>query len=99
MDALRCRRSRVQYPEFGAEPPAFWGALRPGRTGRRRPRGARPCYDKADKLQELLQRKPGQKHYKRSLMAFLDADAKAQKALLHQLQASAGSIVTPVEPR
>jgi hypothetical protein len=42
--------------------------------------------DKAEKLQELLKRKPGQKHYKRSLKAFLDADAKAQKALLHQLK-------------
>jgi hypothetical protein len=42
--------------------------------------------DKAEKLQELLKRKPGQKHYKRSLKAFLDADAKAQKALLRRLQ-------------
>ena len=42
--------------------------------------------DKAERLEELLKRKPGQKHYKRSLKAFLDADAKAQKALLHQLK-------------
>jgi hypothetical protein len=42
--------------------------------------------EKAEKLQELLKRKPGQKHYRRSLKAFLDVDAKAQKALLQQLQ-------------
>jgi hypothetical protein len=42
--------------------------------------------DKVEKLKELLKRKPGQKHYKQSLMAFLDADAKAEKALLRQLK-------------
>jgi hypothetical protein len=38
--------------------------------------------DKAEKLEELKRRKPGQKGYKRTLKAFLDADAAAQKALL-----------------
>jgi hypothetical protein len=56
--------------------------------------------DKTEKLEELLKRKPGQKHYKQSLKAFLDADAKAQKALLRQLKGApgkypAGPIVKP----
>jgi hypothetical protein len=38
--------------------------------------------DKAGKLEELKRRKPGQKGYKRTLKAFLEADAAAQKALL-----------------
>jgi hypothetical protein len=38
--------------------------------------------DKAGKLEELRRRKPGQKGYMRTLKAFLDADAAAQKALL-----------------
>jgi hypothetical protein len=38
--------------------------------------------DKAAKLEELKRRKPGQKGYKRTLKAFLDADAAAQKVLL-----------------
>jgi hypothetical protein len=42
--------------------------------------------EKAEKLADLRNRKPGQKHYKRSLKAFLDADAKAQTALLLQIQ-------------
>ena len=47
---------------------------------------------KASQLEDLLKRKPGQKHYKRSLKAFLEADAKAQKALLLRLEGvSAGA--------
>ena len=47
---------------------------------------------KASRLEDLLKRKPGQKHYKRSLKAFLDADAKAQKALLQRVHGvSAGA--------
>jgi hypothetical protein len=42
--------------------------------------------DKAEKLQDLMRRKPSQKHYKHSLKAFLDADAKAEKALLAHLE-------------
>jgi hypothetical protein len=41
--------------------------------------------DKAEKLEDLRKRKPGQKNYKRSLRAFLEADAKAQKALLARI--------------
>jgi hypothetical protein len=57
----------------------------------------RPNYEtllaeKAEKLQDLMQRKPGQTHYKRSLSAFLDADAKAQKALLARLEAAPGGL-------
>jgi hypothetical protein len=37
--------------------------------------------EKADRLADLFTRKPGQKQYKASLKAFLEADAKAQKAL------------------
>jgi hypothetical protein len=41
--------------------------------------------DKAEALEDLRHRKPGEKNYKRSLKAFLDADAKAQKVLLEKL--------------
>ena len=42
--------------------------------------------EKAEMLEELRKRKPGQKNYRRSLKAFLDADAKTQKALLEQIE-------------
>lgn len=53
-------------------------------------KGAAPEYrrlleDKAEKLTDLMKRSPGQKHYKRSLTAFLEADAKAQKALMKHI--------------
>ena len=38
--------------------------------------------EKADRLADLLKRKPGQKQYRASLKAFLEADARAQKVLL-----------------
>lgn len=41
--------------------------------------------EKAGKLEELRRRKPGQKHYKRSLRAYLDADAAVQSALLSRI--------------
>jgi hypothetical protein len=41
--------------------------------------------DKAERLADLKARKPGQKGYKRSLKAFLDADAAAQNSLLERL--------------
>jgi hypothetical protein len=41
--------------------------------------------EKAQRLTDLLNRKPGQKGYKRSLRAFLEADAAAQRALLAQI--------------
>jgi hypothetical protein len=42
--------------------------------------------EKAEKLEDLRKRKPGQKHYRRSLREFLEADAKTQKALLQQIE-------------
>jgi hypothetical protein len=39
----------------------------------------------AERLGELLQRRPGQKRYRRSLRAFLDADAALQNAKLRRL--------------
>jgi hypothetical protein len=42
--------------------------------------------EKAERLTDLQNRKPGQKHYKRSLKAFLDADARLQKALLEKIE-------------
>lgn len=42
--------------------------------------------EKAESLEDLRKRKPGQKHYRRSLKAFLEADAKTQKALLEQIE-------------
>lgn len=39
---------------------------------------------KSECLKQLLKRKPGQKHYKRVLRAYLDADAHLQKALLER---------------
>lgn len=41
---------------------------------------------KAERLEDLRKRKPGQKNYKRSLKAFLEADAKTQKALMQQIE-------------
>jgi len=39
----------------------------------------------AERLRELLKRRPGQSHYRRSLRAFLDADAHLQNAILARL--------------
>jgi hypothetical protein len=46
--------------------------------------------DKAEKLEELQRRKPGQKGYKRSLRAFLEADAAVQSALLAHIDGLLG---------
>jgi hypothetical protein len=46
--------------------------------------------EKAQRLTDLLKRKPGQKGYKRSLRAFLEVDAAAERALLPQID-QAGS--------
>jgi hypothetical protein len=54
--------------------------------------------DKAGKLEELRQRKPGQKGYKRSLRAFLEADAAVQSALLAHIERSIGERSTMSEP-
>ena len=42
--------------------------------------------EKSDRLADLMKRKPGQKHYKQSLKAFLEADAKAQAALINRIE-------------
>lgn len=42
--------------------------------------------EKAEKLEDLRKRKPGQKNYKQSLKAFLEADARTQKALLAHIE-------------
>jgi hypothetical protein len=42
--------------------------------------------DKSDKLEELKRQKLGQQGYRRSLKAFLEADAAVQKALLAQFE-------------
>jgi hypothetical protein len=42
--------------------------------------------EKAEMLEDLRKRKPGQKNYKRSLKAFLEADAKTQKALIERIE-------------
>ncbi len=39
----------------------------------------------AERLRELLKRRPGQSQYRRSLRAFLDADANLQNAILARL--------------
>ena len=39
----------------------------------------------AERLSELLKRRPGQSQYRRSLRAFLDADANLQNAILARL--------------
>ncbi len=40
---------------------------------------------KDDSLKELLGRKPGQKHYRRSLKAYLEADYALQRAIMERL--------------
>jgi hypothetical protein len=40
---------------------------------------------KAKRLDELLKHKRGEKHYKKALRAYLDADGALQKALLERL--------------
>jgi hypothetical protein len=42
--------------------------------------------EKAAKLTQLMKRKPGQKGYKRSLKAYLEADAKLDKVLMKRLR-------------
>jgi hypothetical protein len=49
------------------------------------PRYIQLLAEKAEKLRDLEKRKPGQKGYRRSLHAFLDADAKAQELLLEHI--------------
>ena len=46
--------------------------------------------EKAERLEELLKRKPGQKGYKRRLRAFLEADAQTQRLLLDHIERSLG---------
>jgi hypothetical protein len=43
--------------------------------------------EKAERLSELQKRKPGQKHYKRALKAFLEMDAEVQRVLLSRVEA------------
>lgn len=50
------------------------------------PKYERLLAEKADRLADLLKRKPGQKQYRASLKAFLEADAKAEKALVRQVE-------------
>jgi hypothetical protein len=52
------------------------------------PKYERLVAEKADRLADLMKRKPGQKQYKQSLEAFLEADAKAQKALIKRVERS-----------
>jgi hypothetical protein len=40
---------------------------------------------KDDSLKDLLGRKPGQKHYRRSLRTFLEADDALQRAIIERL--------------
>lgn len=42
--------------------------------------------DKAQKLKQLMRRKPGQRGYKRSLRAYLEADATYEKTLMNRLR-------------
>jgi hypothetical protein len=54
--------------------------------------------DKAEKLEALKRRKPGQKGYRRTLKAFLDADAAVQKVLLarwDEVRESSGASAEP----
>jgi hypothetical protein len=53
--------------------------------------------NKAEKLEELRKRKPGQKGYKRRLRAFLDADAAVQDALLAHIDHLIGESSAAVE--
>jgi hypothetical protein len=41
---------------------------------------------KADSLKALMKKKPGQKHYKRTLRAFLEADQKLTAAIETKLE-------------
>ena len=40
---------------------------------------------KDESLQELLKRKPGQKHYRRALKTYLEADDALQRAIIDRL--------------
>jgi hypothetical protein len=46
------------------------------------PRYRRLLAEKADRLDDLMHGKPGQPQYRTMLRAFMDADAKAEKALV-----------------
>ena len=50
------------------------------------PKYERLLAEKTDRLADLLKRKPRQKQYRASLKAFLEADAKAQKALFKRME-------------
>jgi hypothetical protein len=54
--------------------------------------------EKAERLADLQARKPGQKGYKRSLRAFLEADAAAQQALLDRIEAVPAATPEPPAP-
>jgi hypothetical protein len=41
---------------------------------------------KDETLKELLARKPGQKHYRRALKAYLEADDALQRAIIQRLE-------------
>lgn len=40
---------------------------------------------KDESLKDLLRRKPGQKHYRRALKAYLEADDALQRAIIQRL--------------
>lgn len=40
---------------------------------------------KAERLQDLLKRKPSEKHYKRSLRSYLEADGAFERAVMDRL--------------
>jgi predicted component of type VI protein secretion system len=42
--------------------------------------------EKTAKLADLQSQKPGHKHYKRSLKAFLEADAQLQRVLMQRIE-------------
>jgi hypothetical protein len=45
---------------------------------------------KDETLKELLARKPGQKHYRRALKAYLEADSALQRAIIERLNSNSG---------
>jgi len=47
---------------------------------------------RADALQALLGRKPGQKHYRQALKAFLEADTRLEKARMSSIEARLGRL-------
>jgi hypothetical protein len=70
--------------DFSRREPDFRCALaRPGEAATRPP-GLQQA--KSETLKDLLQHKPGQKHYRRVLRAYLEADAALQRAIIGVLQ-------------